>query len=368
MRGSGRGVVASFTIPPGAPPEVAEAQARFDQVAARWAERAGELTDAEAAVETAREKDRQAAVEAALAGKDLDGDLSKNESDALVKADALKRTLPALEQALDEAGNALAQAIAPVAERWAAGLEVERDEAAARYLAAVEEAQTALDELGKAESARVWLVDFDEGIARGRPDPRLAWQGGPPRSRGPVRPAGGSAGPLGAGRGRGAAGNEGAAQGGARGQGPRRARGPARPVGGKGMSGERKDQLAGYTLPGMTPEEIVKARKDGRLSELLAVASPASPSSSRLRARIRAPAAVGRSRAPAPGSLPYRPSGSWSCTARASPTPSLPESSGEIRGAAAGRLHARRPHPRAALGASRPAAGNRSRRSPSQRR
>jgi hypothetical protein len=144
-------------------------------VATRYAEREGEIQDAQAALEAAREKDRQAAVEAALAGEELDGDLSKNERDALVRADALKRTLAPLAQAVDEAGNALAQAIAPAAESWAAGFEAERDEAAARYVAAVQEAQAALEELGKAESARVWLVGFDEGMARAGQIP--AWHG-----------------------------------------------------------------------------------------------------------------------------------------------------------------------------------------------
>jgi hypothetical protein len=158
MRLSGFGVIAAFRLPPGAPEAVAEAQERFEYVANRYAEHMGRIEDAQAAV------DAREAVQAALEGGDL-SDVNAYEREARAKLDALRRALPALEQAADQAGNAMLGPIAEAAESWVTELDSEAAEDAARYEEALAEAGAALDELGRARSAALWLRDFDQGMA-----------------------------------------------------------------------------------------------------------------------------------------------------------------------------------------------------------
>jgi hypothetical protein len=166
MRLSGFGVIASFRLPPGAPEAVQEAQERYESVADRYAEHMGRIEDAEAAVEAAKAKDAREAVTAAMEGGDL-SDVNVYEREARSRLDALRRALPALEQALDEAGNAMLGPIAEAAESWATEIDSEAEEAGTRYEEAVAEAGAALDELGRARSAAAWLRAFDAGQASG---------------------------------------------------------------------------------------------------------------------------------------------------------------------------------------------------------
>jgi hypothetical protein len=99
-----------------------------------------------------------------MEGGDL-SDVNAYEREARARLDALRRALPALEQALDEAGNAMLGPIAEAAESWAAERDAEAEEAAGRYEEALAEAGAALDELGRARSAALWLRDFHQGAA-----------------------------------------------------------------------------------------------------------------------------------------------------------------------------------------------------------
>jgi hypothetical protein len=118
-------------------------------------------------VRAAKAKDQQEAVARTLAGAEVDeAALDKHERKAAAKLAVLRRALPAFEQAVDEAGNAMLGPIAEGVEGWASELDAEAAEAAARYEAALAEARAALDELGRARSAVEWLRDFDQGAAR----------------------------------------------------------------------------------------------------------------------------------------------------------------------------------------------------------
>jgi hypothetical protein len=166
MRGSGQGVIAAFAIPPGAPPEVLEAQRHFEQIATRYAEREGEISDAKAAVEAAKKQDHAAAVEATLAGEELPVDVNKRERDAASKVEALRATLPALAEATDKAGDGLAAAVGEHREGWQRDLDAAREAASDRYDEALAQAQAALVELSTARGAAAWLARYDAAEAR----------------------------------------------------------------------------------------------------------------------------------------------------------------------------------------------------------
>jgi hypothetical protein len=165
MRLSGFGVIAEFRLPPGAPEAVQEPQERFEHVAGRYAEHRGRIEDAERDVEAAKQLDAERSLEAATEGGDL-GNVNEYEREARAKLDVLRRALGPLEQAVDEAGNAMLGPVAGAAESWAAGLEEEAEEAVARYRSLVEEALSALEEAERFYSAVDFLRAFRPGDAR----------------------------------------------------------------------------------------------------------------------------------------------------------------------------------------------------------
>jgi hypothetical protein len=176
MRQTGVGVVADFRLPPGAPEEVLAAQERYEHVANRYAEHLGRIQDAEEELKAARARDAQEAVAAAEEGGDL-SDVNRYERDARARVDALRRALPALEQAVDEAGNAMLEPIAGAAESWATDLEAGAEAALALYRSAVQEALAALEEAERAYSAVAFLRAFHPGDARMGHAP--GWHGKP---------------------------------------------------------------------------------------------------------------------------------------------------------------------------------------------
>jgi hypothetical protein len=171
-----RAPLATFHIPPDPPPPVAEAYSYFDDVADKLARRIGEIQEAEEAVDTAKDEDRAAMLEAIDAGKDLPANPNKRQLAAEAKLEALRSTVPALEQAVDAAGNRLAEEIGKVAKTWAEALEPRRQEAADRYAAGIEQAQEALTAIKRTRGAIAWLNAFNVEEARvGRVRP---WHGG----------------------------------------------------------------------------------------------------------------------------------------------------------------------------------------------
>jgi len=169
------------SLPPDAPEAVRAAQERYEHVASRYAEHVGRIEDAQAAEEAARAKDAQEAVQAAMEGGDI-SDVNRRERRAQAQLDALRRALPPVEQALDEAGDAMLEPIDAAAPSWAADLEHEAAQALARYQLAVEEALAALGEAERGYSAVDWLRAFHPAEARmglapgwhGKPMPLVA--------------------------------------------------------------------------------------------------------------------------------------------------------------------------------------------------
>jgi hypothetical protein len=181
MRQTGVGVVADFRLPPGAPEEVLAAQERYEHVANRYAEHLGRIQDAQEELKAARAKDAQEILAAAEEGGEL-SDVNRYERDARARVDALRRALPPLEQAVDEAGNAMLEPLAGAAESWAQELERGAQAALALYRSAVQEALASLEEAERSYSAVAFLRAFQPADARmglapgwhGKPMPLVA--------------------------------------------------------------------------------------------------------------------------------------------------------------------------------------------------
>jgi hypothetical protein len=162
----GSKVVTAFPIPDAAPPPVAEAYARFDQAAQKWATIGGELEEAEAGVEHARLEDAEAIAAQYEKDGSLPNDSAKHEREALARAGALRRLLDAAATTVDEAGNDLLGPIAEAREAWLAQLEAAKADALDAYQAGLADTCEALAEHQRLKAAVGWLERFDAGEAR----------------------------------------------------------------------------------------------------------------------------------------------------------------------------------------------------------
>lgn len=162
----GKNIVTVFELPPEAPPAVAEAKQKFDELATRWAALGDNLGDAEAEVEPAKVKDAEAIATAFEKNGSPPKDLSKHERDALAKVAGLRRVLKAAETSVDEAGNAMLGPIEAARTSWIGTLRPVVDEKHDRYQTAIAEARKALAELQTAKAAVNWLENFEVNEAR----------------------------------------------------------------------------------------------------------------------------------------------------------------------------------------------------------
>jgi hypothetical protein len=152
--------IASFDIAPIPPKAVAEAAKRFDDVATKWAALVGDAEDATAAIEAAKAKDIADAAEALVAGDDV-ADPTLHEREARQRLAVIEAALPSLRVAVDRAGNDLAAVIDANREAWLEKIDAQEEKTAARYAAAVTEAQAALAALKPLRGAIEWLENFD---------------------------------------------------------------------------------------------------------------------------------------------------------------------------------------------------------------
>lgn len=157
--------IAQFPLPAEAPQAVADAAARFEQLADQWATLRGEISDAREGAAKAKADAIRMAADQYAAGE-TPVDVKAVELAEAARIEAMRAQLEALGVALDEAGNELAAEIAAHREEWVAALEPAAAAAASRYDAAIREAQEALRELGPALRAVSWLREFDAGEAR----------------------------------------------------------------------------------------------------------------------------------------------------------------------------------------------------------
>ena len=165
--------IAAYALPPHPPPEVAEAKAEFDSIAARWGNVKVDLQDAVEELAAAKQADLDHIVKMAEQGKDVaDAQAKQRKAEATI-AD-LRFKLKGLDQAVDEAGNRLAEAIATHRDRWLPMLDVAERDATERFDQAITEARAALTDLRPARGAVGWLAAFDVNLARTGQNPQFA--------------------------------------------------------------------------------------------------------------------------------------------------------------------------------------------------
>lgn len=157
--------VLSFNLPPDPPKKAQAAIEHFDDVAMRYAALLGELEDARVAVNAGKVKDSTEMAAAFARGEDAV--LKSTHADkAQAALDGIAGTLKAVEPVVDEAGNAMLEAVAEVRDEWVASLEKAAEKHLAAYRKAVAAAQEALAPYTKLQGAIVFLDDFDAGEAR----------------------------------------------------------------------------------------------------------------------------------------------------------------------------------------------------------
>lgn len=159
-----RDPIASFPLPINAPKSIASVRGRYESVATEWARTKGAIEDAEQEVIEATAEDIKRAAAAFGSGKEPD--VSKNrEPAARAKLQALQGRKEALSVAVDEAGDELATAIGAAKAEWIESFATGIEDAAERYRAGIAAALEAHGELGRAIAGRVWLEEFDAGLA-----------------------------------------------------------------------------------------------------------------------------------------------------------------------------------------------------------
>ncbi|MFN0154164.1 MAG: hypothetical protein ACKVUT_07270 [Gaiella sp.] len=132
----------------------------FDDLARKWSVTKAELREFETRLKAARTADRDAMAAEYSAGRDPEPS-TKHETAVLSAMAAAEVRFAALGQALDAAGNALADAIGECRGEWIAGFETVEREATERYQAAIGEAIAHAGDIGLARAALAWLSEFD---------------------------------------------------------------------------------------------------------------------------------------------------------------------------------------------------------------
>lgn len=154
---------AQFAIPEVAVPEAVQAaKDEFDAVGDRLRDAASELIEARHAVKDARLDDRQAAADAYRAGETPTAkQLDSRQRAAEAKLAQLEERIAALDQAVDQAGDALAFAIEEARDDWLASLDAARADAMAAYSKALKAASAAASDLRDCHGGSAWLSAFD---------------------------------------------------------------------------------------------------------------------------------------------------------------------------------------------------------------
>jgi hypothetical protein len=144
-----------FGIPEGAPRDVEAAWERFDAVVVKYEEARGALAAAERNVPGAKARDRDAAAQAVIAGKDAPS--ARNEQKALTEVERLERLVSASEHAVDLVGDELARTVADHQQGWRTAAAEDAENAQAAYLEALDTLRTQAEKLAAARGALSWL-------------------------------------------------------------------------------------------------------------------------------------------------------------------------------------------------------------------
>lgn len=146
--------------PTDGPAAYTDALAAHNDMIARWAAEAARLDDLIRRRDQAAADDRQAAAEALRNGKPAPKPrVDKAEADIT----ECRRTLAALEVAIDQTGDAVTDTVLAVRDQWLTQLEDADTDARVRYAEAIDEIERARADLMAALTTQVWLVDYQPG-------------------------------------------------------------------------------------------------------------------------------------------------------------------------------------------------------------
>jgi hypothetical protein len=166
MRDLSSRVVCDFTVPEQAPKAVRAADEAYRRLCEQLAEARAAETAATGAIAEGHRADVQKLADAFRAGKSAPQLSHENENEARAAAESARVRLEALERAVDEAGDAVLDALEGEQNSWLREVEREIAEAESAYSAAIEAARSAVEMLAASRSMAEWLGRLDVRRAR----------------------------------------------------------------------------------------------------------------------------------------------------------------------------------------------------------
>ncbi len=162
----GTTVIRSLSIAPSAPAPVAEAHEAFTALGDRLTETETKLAEARTAAKVEVETAKRTAAAARLARSKPSTDPAKVEAGYARKIADLEAEVVVLTEQVDQAGDALTDAIVEHRDGWLPELQAAEAEATEKLEKALALTREALRELGVARTAAVWLESFDATRAK----------------------------------------------------------------------------------------------------------------------------------------------------------------------------------------------------------
>ncbi|MFL5916744.1 MAG: hypothetical protein ACJ752_14080 [Gaiellaceae bacterium] len=157
--------VASLTLPPFPPQNVARAYETFDSIADEYGELLGEIADHEELARVDLARASREAAEARVSGGKPPRDPAAVEAKHTAKAAELASRLTVLRIAVHTAGNDLADAVDAAREDWISAIEAERDKARQRLSKSLAGVRKAIEDLRPLGGAEEYLAEFDPVMA-----------------------------------------------------------------------------------------------------------------------------------------------------------------------------------------------------------
>lgn len=152
--------VIDFTVPDDCPPSVAKADRRYRDLVDQLAKHREEHREATEAIEKGHQLDVKAMATAMRGEGEQPSDEGEHERAAREKAESVARQLEAAEVAVDEAGDAVVEAIDAAKASWLDDLRSETAAAEGVYAEAIAQARQAIENLGSKRHVVQWLAEF----------------------------------------------------------------------------------------------------------------------------------------------------------------------------------------------------------------
>lgn len=150
-------IATAIPVPSKAPTAVREAHDRFQSVAAKFSEAQSVIDRAEAKLADARAQDTARVAAQIVAGLEPT-DVRQAEEAIENEVGEAQRLVAALTMALDDSGDALADAITAEQPKWREKAEKDADRALKAYRAALETLKSSLADYAEAKAIAAWLT------------------------------------------------------------------------------------------------------------------------------------------------------------------------------------------------------------------